>query len=167
MPESENRDQYALKIANASYAWYRTAAIRSRRAFRATEVLIIIFGAAVPVSVLLWPRAPILPGVLGSAVVVLTGVRAVFHWQENYLRFSRSREAVEAERRAYHTAAAPYDDSGTRAQRLVASVTRIEQEEMGKWLQLSADQRPGRTGVASNSEGDDRIDGRNPSLMND
>jgi hypothetical protein len=134
-------DQYAVGIAEASYGWYKAAAIRSRRLYKALESLLILASAAVPIAALLDPQNSLIPGILGALVVVITGLRAVFHWQENYLRFSAAREAVEGERRLYRTYATPYDDAATRSQFLVAAVTRIEQEEMQGWLQV-ATERP-------------------------
>jgi hypothetical protein len=66
-------------------------------------------------------------------------MRAVFHWQDNYLRFSGAREAVEAQRRLYYTGAEPYDNVATRDQVLAASISRIEQEEMGGWIKVAAE----------------------------
>jgi hypothetical protein len=79
--------------------------------------------------------------VLGSLIVVITGLRSIFNWQENYLRFSGAREAVEGERRLYHTRAKPYDDPASRDQALAAMVSKIEQEEMTGWIKV-ASQRP-------------------------
>jgi hypothetical protein len=79
-----------------------------------------------------------LPAVLGGLVVVITGLRSTFHWQDDYLRFSQAREAVEAERRLYLTGSRPYDDESTRDRNLAASVSRIEQREMGTWVQLAS-----------------------------
>lgn len=140
LSDEENSESYALMVANGSYTWYQKHAISSRRMFRLTEVLLLVLSAAIPASVLLWPDKAIVSGLLGSAIVVLTGLRAVFHWHENYLRFSRAREAVEAERRLFRTNAEPYNRSTTREQELVARVTQIEQEEMGAWMQIAAKQ---------------------------
>jgi hypothetical protein len=70
--------------------------------------------------------------------VVVTGVRSTFHWQENYLRYSAAREAVEAQRRLYHIRPLPYDGPATRDQLLVSSVTKIEQDEMVTWMTIAA-----------------------------
>ena len=136
--DEEDTVRYALRVADGSYDWYRAHAIRSRRLFRLTETLLLFVSAAIPVSVLIWRNEATVPGVLGSLVVVLTGLRAVFHWHENYLRFSRAREAVEAERRLFHTRTKPYNRADTRHQLLVARVTEIEQEEMAGWVQIAA-----------------------------
>jgi hypothetical protein len=84
------------------------------------------------------PGNTLVPAALGSAVVMITGLRSVFHWHENYLRFSHAREAVEAERRRLRTGATPYDDHQTRETVLAEAITRIEQEEMGHWLKVAA-----------------------------
>lgn len=137
---NEPEPNYALEVANDSYRWYSTAAIRSRRFYRTAEVLQLLVSAAIPVAALAFSGSTLLPGLFGSALVVITGLRSTFHWQENYLRFSQAREAVEAERRAYRTQAPPYDDRSTRDQMLVSSVTAIERHEMGAWLEISASQ---------------------------
>lgn len=133
----ENGPGYAMGLANGSYAWYNQAAAKARRAHRILEVLQLVFAAAIPVTAVLAPGDAKVPAVLGALVVVLTGLRSVFHWQDDYLRFSQAREAVEAERRLYRTGAEPYDDPGTRDRYLAAAVTRIEQQEMGVWIQIA------------------------------
>jgi hypothetical protein len=131
--ESPKEGSYALNLANNSYEWYRNAAIRSRRLYKISETALLIVSAAIA------PGNSIVPAILGSIVVVLSGVRTVFHWQDNYLRFSGAREAVEAERRLYFTGAKPYEDPGTRNQVLAAMVSRIEQEEMSGWVKVAAE----------------------------
>ncbi|MFD5844633.1 DUF4231 domain-containing protein [Streptomyces chartreusis] len=128
---------YAMSLANRSYDWYQGAAVRARRNFRLSETLLLLISAAIPVSAVLWSKNAEIPAVLGGIVVVITGLRSVFHWQDDYLRFTEAREAVEAERRLYNTGTEPYADPATRDQALAAAVTRIEQREMGTWVQLA------------------------------
>lgn len=133
--------EYAMSIANGSYNWYRTAAIRSRRMYRLSEISVLVVSAAIPAAAAIAPHNAITPAVLGAIVVILSGLRALFRWHHNYLRFSGAREAVEAERRMYLTGAEPYDDLAARDRVLVAAISRIEQTEMGGWQKLAA-QRP-------------------------
>src|SRR4051812_11529593 len=104
---------YAISLADQSYDWYRTASIRARRAHRVSELLIIVASAAIPLAAVFGPDDATIPAILGAAVVVISAVRTVFHWHDNYIRFSAARETVEAERRMFHTSAAPYDDPST------------------------------------------------------
>ena len=128
--------EYASSLADASFTWYRKAAIRSRRAHRASEILIIACAAATPISAVLASGNTVTPAILGSLVVLITGLKNIFRWQENYLRFSRSREAIEAERRSFTIASAPYDRPEISAQLLTNAVTRIEQDEMAGWMKV-------------------------------
>jgi hypothetical protein len=132
---------YAMGLASDSYDWYRAHAIRARRNYRVAETILLVVAAAVPTSAVIARHNAVVPAILGAIVVVLTGLRPLFHWQDNYVRFSRAREAVEAERRLYSTGAKPYDDPSTRDQALVAAVSRIEEDEMSGWTRL-ASERP-------------------------
>ncbi|MET9409954.1 DUF4231 domain-containing protein [Streptomyces sp. NPDC002935] len=129
-----------MSLADDSYTWYRGAAIGNRRVYKVNETLALVVAAAIPVSAAIWPGNTVIPAVLGAIVVVMTGARTIFHSQENYLRFSRAREAVEAERRLYRTGSAPYDDVATRDAVLAANVTAIEREEMGSWIGIASQQ---------------------------
>ncbi|TMR96125.1 DUF4231 domain-containing protein [Nonomuraea basaltis] len=129
---------YALTLADESYAWYRRAAGKARRFYRLSESLQLVLSAAVPVSAVLTPGDAKAPAILGGLIVIVTGLRSVFHWHDDYLRFSAAREAVEAERRRHRTGGKPFDDPATRDQLLVDAITRIERQEMDNWLQLVA-----------------------------
>ncbi len=139
MNDASAEPNYGLTLANGSYEWYQDAAIRCRRAYRISETAILIISAAIPASAAIIQNDARLAAVLGAIVVILSGLRSVFHWQDNYLRFSGAREAIEAQRRLYHTGAPPYDDPATRDQVLAAEVSRIEQEEMAGWVKVAAE----------------------------
>lgn len=138
VPESA----YAIKLADDSYDWYLRAAIKARRYYRLSETLQLVISAAIPVAAVLSPGNATAPAVLGAVLVVLTGLRSVFHWHDDYLRFSSAREAVEAERRRYLTDAEPYRDPHTKDATLITAITRIERQEMDVWIKIAA-RRPG------------------------
>lgn len=134
---SSGDSKYALKLADNSYQWYQYAAARARRYYRLTEFLRLMLSAAIPVSAVLSPKNAIAPAILGGVVVVITGLCSIFHWHDDYIRFSETREAIEAERRLFLTRTKPYDDDLTRDSLLVQSVSRIEQREMGAWIRIA------------------------------
>ena len=143
--EAPTATSYAMGLADGSYDWYKKHAIRARRSYKVAETALVIVAAAIPTSAVVLPDSNIVPAVLGAVVVVITSLRAIYHWQDNYLRFSQAREAVEAERRLYYTRADPYDDEETREKLLAAAVTRIERDEMRGWVELAAKKpRPAR-----------------------
>ncbi len=129
---------YAMELANESYRWYQIHANQSRLFYKISESVLLVVAAAIPTSAVMTRHNATVPAILGAVVVVLTGLRSVFHWHDNYLRFSGAREAVEAERRLYHTGADPYGDATTKDQVMVAEVTRIEQEETVGWVKVAS-----------------------------
>jgi hypothetical protein len=138
--DDDQRDPttYAPGLAQTAYDWYETHASRARILHWTTEVLVLVTAASIPVAAVISPDDALAPAVLGAVVVVLTGLRTIFHWHENYLRFAASRERIKAEQRAYRVRAAPYDDLFTRDQVLVAAVSRIEGEDLGEWIEIAS-----------------------------
>ncbi|MEU1995054.1 DUF4231 domain-containing protein [Nocardia gamkensis] len=131
-------EHYSIELANSSYEWYRSAAMKARRFHRIAEFMQLVGSALIPLSAVLWPGNTTTPAVLGAMLVVVTGLRSSFHWHDDYLRFSQARESVEAERRLYLTWAAPYSEVETRNQVLAKNVTDIERREMGTWMKVAA-----------------------------
>jgi hypothetical protein len=129
-------EEYARSVADASFSWYRIYARRTRLLYRISEVVLLFASAALPVASLFRREPDFVGTTLAALVFVTVGLRGIFRWQENYLRYSQAREAVEAERRTYRTMAPPYDNLATRDQELVKAITRIEQDEMGGWLRI-------------------------------
>ena len=130
--------EYATRLANDSFEWYRQHAIRSRKSYKLAETVLLMVSAAIPTAGAISPHDSTIPAVLGAVVVVLSGFRSVFHWQDNYLRFSGAREAVEAERRLYNLGAPPYDNQASRDALLASAISRIEQDEMRGWVDVAA-----------------------------
>jgi hypothetical protein len=129
---------FAVDLADGSYAWYKTAAIRSRRAHRASAIAIQTLAAAIPITAVFQPDNSTVPALLGGLIVVVTSLRSTFAWQENYLRFSGAREAVEAERRLYHIKGGAYADAARRDEILVSMISSIEKDEMAGWVTVAA-----------------------------
>ncbi|WP_083911101.1 DUF4231 domain-containing protein [Nocardia takedensis] len=140
-----------MSVAEESHNWYQRAAINSRLRYRFVEVAQLTAAALIPLSPIVLDGNTVVPAILGATIVVLTGIRSIFHWNENYLRFSQARELVQAARRAYAVGAAPYSDPTTRDEKLVAAVTAIEQSEMGAWLEIAGARRA-RTDQDSRNE---------------
>jgi hypothetical protein len=136
----ESATGYALGLADDSYAWYRGAAIKARRYFRLSEILQLLISTIIPVIAVLFPGDARGPAVLGAVLVVVTGLRSIFHWHDDYIRFSQAREAVEAERRLYITQSKPYDNPDTRDGLLASKITSIERQEMDTWTKIAGRQ---------------------------
>lgn len=117
-------------------AWYGRCAARARDRYRILEITLLIVGASISVAALAWPGNGVPAAVLGGIVVVLTGLRQVFHWQENYVRFTGACQALKQERRRYDVGDPPYDDPNLRDRKLMDVVNTVEAQETQGWAQL-------------------------------
>jgi Protein of unknown function (DUF4231) len=100
----------AVLVCEDLMAWYARYAARARERYQILEIALLIVGASISVAALAWPGNGVPAAVLGGIVVILTGLRQIFHWQENYVRFISANQALKQERRRYEIGEPPYDD---------------------------------------------------------
>jgi hypothetical protein len=125
-----------LELLDVQYAWYRSRAVRAGKLYKALEVTLLVFAALVPVSAVVtqsWVTA-----LLGAVVVVLTGLRSIFSWHDDWLRFTEAWQQLAFARMLYVNGMPPYDDPRTRTSSLVARVQEIQAAETRGWLSLRA-----------------------------
>jgi hypothetical protein len=123
--------------AELSEAWYATHAWRAKLGYWGSESLLVIFGAATPVSTAI-SSDPIFPAVLGGAVVVVTGLRRIFNWQEDWSRFTGVCAVLETERTKFKHGRQPYNktDQAENEAQLAMKVREIEEAETQGWIVL-------------------------------
>jgi hypothetical protein len=120
--------------AEASFRWYSRQAKQSRRMYRLSEVLVLVAGAAVPVSTLLTDDS-IAPATLGALIVVLTGLRTTYNWHDNWLRFTAACVALQTEDVKFEHKLDPYHREDA-VQVLALRVRAIEEAETQSWMVL-------------------------------
>jgi hypothetical protein len=135
----------AARVCDDLIAWYATHGARARDRYRVLEITLLIVGASISVAALAWPGNGVPAAVLGGIVVVLTGLRQVFHWQENYMRFTWACQTLKQERRRYDVGEPPYDDSALRDRKLMEVVNTVEAQETQGWTQLMESKSSGRS----------------------
>ncbi|BEP12197.1 hypothetical protein acdb102_05080 [Acidothermaceae bacterium B102] len=127
----------ALDEARSSFDWYERNAKASRLRYQISEVVLVCVAAAVPIAGILAPSDARLPAVLGAVVVALTGLRAIFHWRDNWMRFSLAGSAIKAEIRLYGLHADPYSDLASRDAVLIRNINSVEHSETSGWMSLA------------------------------
>jgi hypothetical protein len=130
-------DDDPLVLLDDQYDWYRTRAVRAGQLYKALEVALLAFAALVPVSAIVFDRW--VTALLGAVVVVLTGLRSIYSWQDDWLRFTEAWQQLLFARRLYANRLPPYDDDATRDGRLVMRVQDVQAAENRGWLSLRAD----------------------------
>ncbi|WP_441248441.1 DUF4231 domain-containing protein [Kitasatospora sp. McL0602] len=119
-------------------AWYDEKARRQYYYHLASEVLILLCGAAVPVSAAAGASTTV-AGALGAAVVVGTGLRQLFRWNDNWIRLRRYLVSLQGEVASWSTGAAPYEDPAEAARILVARTEELVRSESGDWVGMLQD----------------------------
>jgi hypothetical protein len=139
----------ALREARSLLNWYVNNAKRSRLEYQVSEVVLLAAAAAVPVAGILTPDDARAAAIIGAVVVMLTGFRAVFHWHDNWLRFTGAGAALKSEIRLYQAGVPPYHDPATREAVLMDKVNATELTETSEWSSLSAPGAPPAPGESA------------------
>jgi len=139
---ADDSKSLALRDFDKLTSWYSFQGSRARQGHHLIEVLVILVGASVSVVALALPGNAIPVATLGGVVVVLTGLRQLFHWHENYVRFTAACQALKQERRKYMVGEPPYDDPTMRDRHLIQVMNNIEAKETQGWTQLMASKAP-------------------------
>jgi hypothetical protein len=133
------RDDDPLAILDTQYTWYRGHAVSAGMRYKGAEIALLLAAALIPVSTVVTDRW--VTALLGAVVVVLTGLRSIFTWQEDWLRFTEAWQQLQFARTRYVHGLPPYDDPATRDATLVQRVQEVQRSETRGWLSLRADAR--------------------------
>jgi hypothetical protein len=98
-------------------------------------MFLLAASAAVPVAGIMTPNNARPAAIIGAAVVVLTGFRSVFHFNDNWTRFAATCAVVKAELRLYEASVEPYDIPATRDEILLRRINSAD-TEIGRWMTL-------------------------------
>lgn len=132
----------ALRDLDKLMDWYAVHAGQARRRHYIVEVLLILVGASVSIVALALPGNALPVAALGGVVVVLTGLRQVFHWHENFVQFTAASQSLKQERRKYVVGESPYADPNERDRELVKVMNSVEAKETNAWMQLMNTKKP-------------------------
>jgi hypothetical protein len=132
-------DDDPLALLDQQYTWYRGHAVSAGVRYKVLEITLLVVAALVPVSTVVTDRW--VTALLGAIVVVLTGLRSIFSWQDDWLRFTEAWQQLQFARTRYVHGLPPYDDAGTRVAKLVQRVQAIQAAETRGWLSLRAEAR--------------------------
>lgn len=123
-----------IETVDKSYRWYATHAWRGRVGYWGSESALLVVAASIPAAAAFTSDRRV-PALLGAVVVVLTGLRPIFRWREDWLRFTQACNQLLTERDLYTARADEYagDD---RDVRLIRRIRDIETAETAGWVNL-------------------------------
>ncbi|MBB4893521.1 hypothetical protein FHS39_002552 [Streptomyces olivoverticillatus] len=115
----ENIGFYYCRIELNKYGYY------------VSEVLVLAVSASIPVASAAGASS-LVSGTLGGTIVLLSGIRLIFRWRENWVRSATTYVAIERELMEWRYKRPPYDGLDASGQ-LVDRVTQLVQLETSAW----------------------------------
>ena len=122
-----------------SWDWYRDHARDARRGDRVSDVVLLVLGALIPAAAVFsdpWSKRVSVG--LGVGVVVVTGLRRVYNWKENWIRFTGASVALATASLYHHYRIGGYGTANDeeRDRTLVKRIREIEEAESEAWMAL-------------------------------
>jgi hypothetical protein len=112
--------------------WYDRKSASNQRAFKRLKVLQLVAAAMVPVVASV--HAPVwITGGLGALVVVIEGIQQLGQFQQNWMNYRSTCEALKHEKYLYLANAGPYRDSEDSERVLAERIEGLVSQEHAKW----------------------------------
>jgi hypothetical protein len=113
-------------------AWYDAKATRNRLWFQSLKVLQIVIAASIPV-VAAADVSVAVAGALGAIIVVMEGLQQLFQFQQNWVSFRGTAEALKRENYLFLAGVGPYQDAQRREALLAQRVEDLVATEHAAW----------------------------------
>ena len=139
----------AWQRLESQIAWYSAKSRRNQHMFKALKVAQIVIAALIPVLAAGDATNWVL-GALGAAVVVLEGVQQLFQYQQNWVSYRSTSEALKHQKYLYLSRAGPYATAQRPEAMLAERVEGLVSQEHAKWT-ASQEELRAHAGTASSS----------------
>jgi Protein of unknown function (DUF4231) len=124
--------------------WYEERSAHDKVWYQSLKVTQIVTAAAIPVVAGLGAKASV-AGALGAVVVVLEALQQLFQFQQNWIGYRGTAEALRREQQLYISQAGPYTGAPRPAALLAERVEDIVAAEHTAWsAHMQTSETPGR-----------------------
>ena len=124
--------------------WYDRNSIANQRTYKRMKVVEILAAAIIPfLAALRSPDIGMVTGALGVLVTVLEGMLHLNQYQQNWINYRSTCEALKHEKYTYLGKASPYANVPDAHALLAERVETLVSEEHAKWASLQQ-QEPGK-----------------------
>ena len=131
--------------------WYERKSEQQKRWFQSLKVAQIVIAASIPVVAAAGASAAV-AGALGAVIVVLEGMQQLFQFQQNWISYRVTAEALKREKFLYLAGAGPYAEVELPGAVLAQRVERIVSQEYGAWAESQRDTGGGGAGGDASSD---------------
>ena len=125
--------------------WYERKSQFNKRAYLWLKVAQIVVAAAIPAVVAAGASAAV-AGALGAVVVVLEGLQQLFQFQQNWIGYRGTAEALNHEKFLYEGGAGPYAEPDGRERLLAERVGALISQEHAAWKEVQRTPKEGAAG---------------------
>jgi hypothetical protein len=127
-----DHDSVTYRRLDDQLGWYDRKSGENQRKFKLLKVAQMLVAAGIPVAAAV--SAPgVVPAALGGAVLLLEGVQQLNQYQQNWITYRSTAEALKHEKFLYLAGVDVYADAGTREATLAQRIEGLISQEHAKW----------------------------------
>ncbi len=126
--------------------WYDRKSAAAQRSYKRAKVVELVVAAAVPPLAALGASTAVV-SVVASLVVVLEGLQHLFQWNEHWIAYRSTCEALKHERYLYLASAGPYASASNPTAFLAERVEGLVSQEHAKWTSTQQEGSKGSDGA--------------------
>ena len=133
-------EQYITERVEDQIKWYEKKSAINKKYYLWSNASIIVFAALIPFLAGLseqevdWPKYVI--AILGVLTATLTGISALYKFQEKWATYRITGESLKREKLLYQTRTQPYDSRVTSFNQFVSNVESMMSSENTGWTQI-------------------------------
>ena len=104
--------EYLEQRLDSQAQWYDRRAATNQHCYRALRVLEVILASSIPLFSSLAPGSPpigILVSVIGVSIAIISGLLGLYKFQENWIEYRATAEALKHEKFMFLTHSGPYN----------------------------------------------------------
>ncbi len=137
--------------------WYSREAGACQRFYTRAKVLEIVIAAFIPLgSVIKLAEGPVIIGSLGVVITVIEGILHLNQYQQKWISFRGTAEALKHEKYLYLASAGPYANAANAPAVLAERIEALMSQENVQWastqLSTAVTATTSRTGTGTSSE---------------
>jgi hypothetical protein len=135
---------------DSQLGWYEEKSRHHKRWYQVLKVAQIVIAAAIPVVAAAGASATV-AGALGAVIVILEGLQQLFRFQENWIAYRITAEALKREKSLCLAKAGAYAGADRPDALLAERVERIITRESGAWAESQRDPGSAKGGDDANA----------------
>jgi hypothetical protein len=117
--------------------WYEAKSKHHKQWYQGLKIAQIVIAAAIPAVVAAGASAAV-AGVLGAVIVVLEGLQQLFQFQQNWIGYRSTAEALKHEKYLYLASAGPYAQGERSDATLAERVEGLVSQETAAWAEAQS-----------------------------